>query len=259
MRSFMIGAALLFSQSGLADYQTGALPQSLDEVLEITSKTNGVADCEEQFSETGSYCLMRSTGGKDVFIEAYLVLDKEEEDGRFSTKEKILDQYIRVADWPAYAEASEKEYILEFDLSEIIKDITKEDGNRELVHAFKYASKAPFPLNTLKVNGTATYTVYQTPMTGAVLSTDFKVSQEWGSGWKLQTPLPDGSTRARGIKGQDANIHVVDLADEDKFLLVYRTRIRPDITLLISLAAKYVASSVEDILTGMYVAPPAQD
>ena len=251
MKKAVIIASTMLAMPAFAGYQTGAIPTSIDEVLAITATVSGEKNCDAQidFDNYKLSCIQRSYAEKDIFVEGYVFVSK---DG-FSDKNAILDRYLDFDRWPSYVEASPEKAIVDFPTSETISDETLANGDRKIVHYFRYSSETPIFLPDQKIAGSSTYTVSADPtVAGAVLSASFQTTRTWGEPWELVTPVADLGNEAIGMKGQDANIHIVDLADEELFLLVYRTRVRPTITLLPDVSSKYIVNALKDILTGMF-------
>lgn len=236
-----------------AEYKDGPFPTSLDEVLELRSEMNGVDDCERQWDahQKGEYCIMVGVNQttKDIFIEAYLLLDKD--DPRFANEEKIVRRFIDFEKWPAYAQASGENAIRNFNRSEtmFIRDLP--NGDKQTAHYYEYESKAPL-IGYIAVQGTATYTLNAQPDPGALISAGFKMTETWGEPWQLITPMPDGG-EVKGTRGHEANFHIVDISDENSFLVIYRTRVRLTTPILVELGAKYVTATVASLLKGIFI------
>lgn len=256
MRKLMILSALCLSSQSMAEYKTGSFPTNLEEVLEIEEENGMDASCLDQNFGEYAYCLMRSydNSTRDVYVEAYIYLEPGHADGAFDTKEQILDSYLDTKSWPQYVERSELKQILSFPKSEVISDEILDNGDRIAVHHYEYTAKAPI-IGRLYVTGTSTYRMPAVPAPGAAITATFKNTKEWGGNWELITPLPGGNNYGKGIKGQDANIHIVEL-EEGGHLVIYRTRIRLATTLALSLTYKSVGDAVEDILVGMFMIEP---
>lgn len=249
-RMSLLIAGLLLPGLGWASYKEGPIPLSIEEVVQIPAEKNGVASCEEQidFDNNKLLCVLRNYGEGDIFVEAYLFVQKD----LFPTEQDVLDRYLAFENWPQYVQESPEESITEFRASQLISKTDLPDGSIEAVHYFDYVTKTPVILPSLHVTGTATYNLWAEPLSGAVLSASFQSTKTWGDPWELVTPTAETGPYANGIRGQDANFHVVDLEAEGLFLVVYRTRIRLNITLLPSVASSYVEGSLRDILFGMF-------
>lgn len=262
MKNILLFAVVCYCASVSAEYNTGPFPTSLGELSALFSESGNEEGCQAQL-QIQPYCVLSNQSGRDIFVEAYVIIDKQALDGRFNTKEKIVAQYLAFDRWPEYASASNLGYIIEFPVSEIIRDELSGNGDREIAHHFDYISKAPTLTGRQRIIGSSTYRLLSSSNPGAVFSAEFQNTAEWGGDWVLITPRPAGEVKGRGIRGQDANIHVVDLENEDKFLLIYRSRIN-----LASLASgwrivrrlldpsEYVVGALNSIVIGMFVNPP---
>ena len=245
MKLISITTAALLSTTAVAEYKSGPFPKSLEEVRTLSSSTG--ESCQEQL-EIGSRCILRNWDSetKDLFVEAYVFLPKAD----YSDHIEIAEIYLDFPSWPAYVEEVEGSSVIDFETSEIIHEGTDTKGNRTLVQYFKYAIKAPFPINKMPTEGTSSYTIFSNPAPGAIFSGEFTNTKEWGNGWPLKTPMPDGRIKGVGLVGQDANLHIVD-AGED-YLVIYRTRAHPQIELLPMVSARVMEKALRDILEGLF-------
>ncbi len=251
-----LGTLGFSATAALAGYKTGPVPASSDEVFNLKSEASSDEDCSNQWDSNsdGQYCVLRSVdkNTNDIYIEAYLLLDKS--DPRYSSADAILTRYMDFARWPAYLQSSGSDAIKEFRTSQVMFLRSNTDGSKTAAHYFDYTSKAPV-VGSTDVRGTATYTLFAHPMAGAVVSAEFKMTEKWGPTWDLITPMPGGLS-PKGTKGQDANFHIVDFADENAYLVVYRTRVRLAAPILIDLSSTYVTNAVKAILRGMFITSP---
>ena len=248
---------LFVSTHASAEYKTGAFPTSIDEAYEIEAETPSDLDCYDQFDEskTASYCIQRSISktSKDIYLEAYIIIGPNHQNGAFQTKEDVVNAYLRVDKWPSYVERSPVTDVTKFPVSTNILDDMLPNGDRHLVHHFSYEVKAPI-IGRLKILGTSDYKLLGTPNPGAVISATQQNTKTWGHPWQPINEIP-GATKQQGIKGHDTNINIVDLK-EDGFLVVYRTRIQTTTPAPTSLTNMYVVRALEDILTGMFYLTP---
>tara|TARA_B100001094_G_C18132263_1_gene772945 strand:+ start:188 stop:955 length:768 start_codon:yes stop_codon:yes gene_type:complete len=241
----------LAATPAIAEYKDGDIPKSFEAVEALTSPYNQT--CYDQL-ESDLRCVLRDYNAdkKDIFIEAYTFLSKE----NWESVEAITQRYLDFEYWIEASQNVENSYIVDFWESQRL-NIPGKDNTKVFAHYFKYALKAPFPINKLESEATSTYTIFDKPMAGAVFSAKFSNST-WGEPWKLFTPIPEEAgvknpNRGRGLLGQDANIHVVDI-DEEYYLIIYRSRAHPKVDLLPSVSAKYMEKGIKSIIDGLF--PP---
>ena len=217
--------AILLSYTSLtwASNNQDVFPSSTSSVYKIESKSKGVRDCSDQLRLhlQNTYCLQYNYDKKtkDIYIDVYVIIKKGHANGLFDTKEQINTAYTNFELWPSYIQrSSEIEGILNFPLSKKVVDRSLEGGYRQLVHEYRYTSKAPI-IGSLDIKSTSTYTIQSIPVSGSVASAKFKSTVAWGRGWELITPLSDGSS-GKGIRGHEGSIYLIQLKEEIEGFLV---------------------------------------
>lgn len=246
MATWVAGASL----TAYGNFFESPYPTSLEEV-EAKSFDNA-APCSEQLA-AAPYCINHQVDGKDIIIDVYAFISKEELQGAVDEEkaQDILQTYISFEQWPQYIENSDLDYIRSFEFSQAEQLSPLDDGSARYVHSFKYTSKAPL-IRSLDVRGTSTYTIFATPKPNALVSAQFQNTEQWGENWELINPLPEGEKTA-GIRGQDAVFHIIAPSDNpDVLMLVYKTRVRLKVELALNLASSYVKGAMEEILVGMF-------
>jgi len=126
----------------------------------------------------------------------------------------------------------------------------KQDNETIFRHFYDYRLKSP--IGYQNVRG-VTFNSRVTPYAGALASLEFEAqntgAQEVPAGEKLLV----GS---EGVKFQTGAVHAVSCAatnfcDDTQWLLVYETKLQPEIDLLPKVAATSIQAGIEALLVGM--------
>ncbi len=216
------------------------------------------ASCAADIAAVG-YC---STADAPPFkgavdLRFFVVIDK----ASFATVDDVLNRYLSFNTWPAFAESTGTEDLV-FTKS-IRMPTVQVNGTTVYRHYYDYKLKSP--IGYQKVRG-VTFNSKVAAYPGALASVEFAA--------QIQGPqaVPAGEKPLNGVEGvqlQVGSVHAVDcdgrfdFCGNNQYLLMYESKIQPDIDLLPKVAAASISKGIEALLVGMWFnnipVPAAQD
>jgi hypothetical protein len=192
------------------------------------------------------------SGGVEVSF--FAVVDKAD----YPTIDSLLAKYTDFAKWPDYVAATGRTAII-FNQSLKLESLpASQTSNEVLRHYADYKIDSPLGYQDVRV---VTHNVTVDPYEGALGSVEFEVQTEGMQDLPVDVAPLEGAV---GVKSQTGNVHVVDCAKSDlctdeRYLLIYQSKIVPEIDLLPKLAAGPISEGIESILIGMFLIDNADD
>lgn len=201
-------------------------------------------DCALQVETSGFYCSSIRVAADTIDVTFVGLADKE----AFPTVDNLLDQYLDFDRWPDYVKNSPQDVVVyKSGGSVALEEKLAEDGRTLYPQFFDYDLKIQgIPLLRQNVRG-VTYNYSVAPYEGALRSIEFQAQKG---------PLPEFNETLKGMHAQIGSVHALacngqDFCDDTKWLVVFHTRVQPNISIAMNIAGKTIKAGIEDILTGM--------
>ena len=173
---------------------------------------------------------------------------------QFADMDAIIGRYTSFEKWPDFVLASGSDAVV-FNQSATLASLpATEDSPEILRHYADYRIASPIGYQDVRV---LTHNFMVAPYEGALASLEFTVQNSGPQDVPTDAPALNGS---EGVKEQTGSVHIVDCADsdlctDDQLLLIYESRILPEIDLLPRVAAESILQGIESILIGMFLVP----
>lgn len=180
-----------------------------------------------------------------VDIRFFVVVDK----ASYPAVDDLLNRYLSFSSWPAFSESTGTDDLL-FTKSVRMPTITV-NGAKVYRHYYDYKLKSP--IGYQKVRG-VTFNSKVTPYPGALASVEFTAQNSGPQAVPAGEKALNGS---EGVQFQTGSVHALDcdsrfdFCGSDQYLLMYETKVQPDIDLLPKVAAGSIAKGIEALLVGM--------
>lgn len=183
-----------------------------------------------------------------VNIRFFIVVDKAD----YPTVDSAIARYMDFASWPEFVMDSGRSNI-EFHSSSVLSPIPAVGSRPEIIrHYANYRLKAPIVgWQDVRV---VTHNYKVAPYQNALASLEFEVQNRGAQ----QVPVGESPLMgSEGVKSQTGSVHAVDcklsnLCNDNQHLLIYHSKISPDIDILPKVAAGAIQEGVEAIIVGMF-------
>lgn len=202
------------------------------------------ADCAAQIESSGLFCSSISVAGDMIDVTFLGLADK----GTFPTVDSLIERYLDFARWPEFVKNSPQDVVVYKSGGSVAYETKMTDDGRALYpQFFDYDLKVQgIPLLRQNVRG-VTYNYDVDAYDGALRSIEFQAQKG---------PLPEYKQTLKGMNSQIGSVHALEctgqeFCDDSKWLVVFYTRVQPNLSIAMNITAKTMQAGIEDILTGM--------